>query len=97
MSFHVSSDKDFATMVLPPRLNTAAAEQLREAFLAHRGSQLLVRADAVEQVGGLCLQVLLSARTTWARDNCALAYDGMSEAFRSDLRTLGVDPQTIGN
>ena len=87
---------DAATEIsLPPRLDTAATESLRAMLLERRGSDLVVRADHVEQLGGLCLQVLLATQETWACDGCTLTYGPVSEAFDRDLKTLGVDAKSL--
>jgi len=50
-------------------LDLRAAEPLKAQLLAVRGQEATLDASAVERLGGLCLQVLLSALATWRADS----------------------------
>jgi chemotaxis protein CheX len=76
---------------LTPVLNSAAAAGLAGELLALRGRPLQVDAGEVTQIGGLCLQVLLSAGKTWALDNVAYALSPVSQALRDQAALLGAD------
>lgn len=80
-------------MVLPEILDMNAAEQLKADFLGRRHSQISVDASRVQRLGGLCLQVILSAAETWAKDGCAFAIVNVSPAFEENARAMGAwDP-----
>lgn len=53
---------------LEPILDLGAAERLYSQLMDLRGNPLEIDASQVERLGGLCLQVLLSARNTWHAD-----------------------------
>ncbi|MGH7028770.1 STAS domain-containing protein [Brevundimonas sp.] len=83
---------------LPAVLDLRAAEPLRAQILAVRGQALTLDGASVERLGGLCLQVLLSARQTWAADGQALEIAPVSEAFSAQWDAFGApaldtDPQ----
>ena len=62
------SDAAPVVLTLSPVLDLTAAEPLKAELLAHRGRVLVVDASGVERLGGLCLQVLLSALSLWRQD-----------------------------
>ena len=74
---------------LPAVLDLQAAGPLRAELLALRGRPLTIAAWQVGRLGGLCLQVLISARKTWAEDGVALRLDEPSEAFIEQLAGFG--------
>lgn len=78
------------TLQLPDILDLRAASPLATSLLAIRGRQLTIDASHVERVGAQCLQVLLSARATWAVDGLSLMVVNPSEAFIEGVETLGV-------
>ena len=79
-------------LVLPPVLDIRAAEDLKTQLLALRGRPLAIDASAVERLGGLCLQVLLSARRTWDEDGQALSVAAPSDAFAEQWAAFGAAP-----
>ena len=78
-----------ATVVLAPVLDLRAAEPLKGELLAARGQALTLDGSAVERLGGLCLQVLLSALATWRADGQALTFINVSEALASQWSAFG--------
>jgi len=78
------------TLALPSCLDLSSAAALARDLTARRGAALRLDASAVERVGGLGLQVLLSARLTWRNDGVGFAVVDPSEAFRADCAQLGV-------
>lgn len=78
-----------AAVVLPAVLDLRAAASLKSELLARRGGPLTLDASGVERLGGLSLQVLLSALKTWAADGCALTIAPASEAFADQCRAFG--------
>ena len=78
-----------AAVVLPPVLDILYADPLRAELLALRGQAVTIDGSTVERLGGLCLQVLISAQQTWANDGQALVIDSVSEAFANQWNTFG--------
>lgn len=76
-------------IVLPPVLGLKEAGAVREQFLAMRGKAVEVDGSQVERLGGLGLQVLLSARATWRQDGQPLRFVDPSEAFGSGITLFG--------
>ncbi|HMO41957.1 MAG TPA: STAS domain-containing protein [Phenylobacterium sp.] len=78
-----------AEVSLSPVLDLQAAEPLRAELMALRGRPLRVDASQVSRMGGLCLQVLLSARASWAEDGMSLRVETPSEGFLEQLAAFG--------
>ena len=66
---------------LEPVLDLGAAERLHARLTELRGRPLDIDASQVERLGGLCLQVLISARDTWRADGQNAAIGQTSSAF----------------
>jgi len=75
---------------LPEVLDIKAATPLAVEFLSLRGRPILVDASRVRQLGGLCLQVLLSAAKTWRIDESSFALVNPSTDFTEGLARLGI-------
>lgn len=58
-----------AVVELPEVLDLKAVSPLHAEFCAVRGRPLEIDASKVQRLGGLCLQVLLSAQTAWRLDD----------------------------
>ncbi|BDV33023.1 STAS domain-containing protein [Methylocystis iwaonis] len=84
----------FSTLNLPRTLDLRAAAPLAADFGRFRGRPLAIDASEVEKVGAQCVQVLVSAQQTWARDGVALTLSNPSSAFLGALEILGIP--TIG-
>ena len=74
---------------LPAARISSTAGTLRDDLLALRGSDIVLDGGEVERIGGLCLQVLISARKTWALDGKALTLAPVSEALTEQLAAYG--------
>lgn len=74
---------------LAPSLDLYAAEPLRVALLGHRGASLAVDGSEVTRLGGLCLQVLISAQKTWAEDGHDFRVGPCSQELKDQLRLFG--------
>lgn len=83
------------TVVLEPVLDLRAAEPLKAALLAARGGDVVLDGSAVERLGGLCLQVLLSALRTWRADGHVLTFVNVSEALTSQWSAFGASPSDL--
>lgn len=74
---------------LPAVLDIRAAAPLRDDLLALRGTDVALDGAEVERIGGLCLQVLISAKKTWAMDGKAFDLTPASEALNEQLAAYG--------
>ncbi|MGH6761723.1 MAG: STAS domain-containing protein [Phyllobacterium sp.] len=83
------------TFKLAQILDLKAAAPLAESLMQMRGSDLTIDASDVEQLGGQCLQVLLSAQATWRADESALHVSRPSPEFAESLRLLGISPMNL--
>lgn len=70
-----------AKLQLEPVLDLGAAERLHAQLSGLRGQPLDIDASQVERLGGLCLQVLISARDTWHADGQPARVSQPSPAF----------------
>lgn len=77
------------TVALPSVLGLTEAAGLRERLLAARGRMVDLDGSGVERLGGLGLQVLLSAHATWSRDGQRLRLLRPSDALRDGLALFG--------
>lgn len=77
------------TLTLVDVLDRNAAEPLKAELLAFRGQDLTLDASAVQRLGGLCLQILLSARKTWAVDGVNLRLGSASQAWVEQWAAFG--------
>jgi chemotaxis protein CheX len=73
---------DAVTVNLPEVLGLTAAAPLAARLVALQGSPVVLDASKVMRLGGLCLQVLLSARVTWATADKPLTISNPSPAFQ---------------
>ena len=72
-------------------LDLNAAGSLHSKLMALRGSNLVIDASAVERVGALCIQVLMSARKTWEEEKLNLTFSRMSDALMKTMQLSGVN------
>lgn len=68
-----------ACLQLPAVLDSAQAGSLARDLGALRGSPLAIDAGSVRQIGALCVQVLVSARNSWAADGLAFSVSAASD------------------
>ncbi len=78
-------------MRLPSLLDLKAAGGLLADLTARRGQDLVLDAGQVSRLGGQCLQVLLSAKATWAEDGHDFSIADASPDFLDGLALLGAD------
>ena len=81
-------------MLLPETLDLKAAGPLRGVLMQARGAALELDASGVQRLGGLCLQVLLSAEATWATDGHSFVISAASPAFAEGARRMGAHTLT---
>lgn len=80
---------------LPAVLDLRAVEPLKAALLEQRGQDLTLDASAVERVGGLGLQLLMSAVKTWQADGKILTFLNVSEAMSEQWLGFGASPTPL--
>lgn len=78
-----------ASLCLPAILDLKAVTALRQDFLAHKDRPVEIDASAVQRLGGLCLQVILAARASWAADGQPFTIITPSPRFDEDLMLFG--------
>lgn len=84
-----ATDMQAETLKLPPVLDLTASGPLKAEFGRLRGRPVRVDAGEVDRVGALCLQVLMSAHSTWAADGVSFSLGETSTGFEDGLGTLG--------
>lgn len=57
--------------------------------MEHRGRPLVLDGSQVDRLGGLCLQVLVSAHKTWAEDGQEFRLENSSDELRQKLALFG--------
>ncbi|WP_371039014.1 STAS domain-containing protein [Rhodosalinus sp. FB01] len=75
-------------LALPARMDPTAAEELSEALEHLRGIPVQLDGAAVQQAGGLCLQLLVIAARQWREDGLAFGLTDRSEALEEALALL---------
>jgi chemotaxis protein CheX len=76
---------------LAETLDLNAAEPLRQALAEQRGRPVVLDGAQVTRLGGLCLQVLISAQKTWAEDGQEFRLEQCSPELAEQLRLLGAN------
>lgn len=81
------------SLALAPRLDLTEAKPLAASLSAFRDQPVTLDAGAVDYLGGLCLQVLLSAVREWRAGGQAFLIAPRSPAFAEALAGFGIDVQ----
>ena len=76
-------------------LDIRAAEPLKSELMQRRGHAVTLDASGVERLGGLCLQILLSAVKTWKADGQALIFLNVSQALTEQWLGFGASPDEL--
>jgi len=76
--------------VLPEVMDLKAASALTQSIVGFQGTALTLDASRVARIGGLCLQVLLSARLTWKVDRLPFTVVSPSPVFSESVALFGV-------
>ena len=79
-----------APVVLPARLDSAAAAELAQALGAYEGADVALDAAGVDLMGAKALQTLLVAAAAWRAAGHGFAVTGLSEKVRGQLAMLGL-------
>ena len=84
------------SLVLEADLGPKAVSELHAALLARRGHAIVVDASNVDHIGGRCLQLLLSAKLTWASDEQGFSLVSPSQSMKQALELTGLDTAFSG-
>lgn len=87
----MAAKKSGKTLNLAATIDLNEAAALRDKLLSMRGSAVSIDASAVERVGALGAQVLMSAAKTWDQDKLAFTFTKVSDAFQKTMQLIGVD------
>ena len=82
-------------LVLNAKLDTSSANDLRHEIVDAHGTDLVIDAAQVEFLGGLCTEVLLSARHLWQQQNASLVIENASDALIEHLQRMGLSLDDI--
>ncbi|WP_160011531.1 STAS domain-containing protein [Rhizobium sp. 18055] len=91
----MAAKKSGKTLNLAATLDLNEASALRDKLLSMRGNAVSIDASAVERVGTLGAQVLMSAAKTWNQDKLAFTFTKVSDAFQKTMQLIGVDIQPL--
>ncbi|MHC3126374.1 chemotaxis protein CheX [Brevundimonas sp. GN22] len=83
---------DSAIVSLPAVIDLRTVEQLKADLMAQRGHPVALDASSVERVGGLGVQLLLSAIKTWQADGKSLTFINVSNAMNEQWLSFGSSP-----
>lgn len=78
-----------ASLTLPSHLDIGSVRPLLEELRALRGAPLTLDGSEITRVGGLGLQILLSARATWLADDQPLTIANPSPALEEACTLAG--------
>jgi len=81
------------TLLLPADLDGVAAASLFEVLSSMIGRDVVIDASHVENIGGLCLQILLAAVSTWKIRWRGSRIQQSVARFRRRSRLFGICPQ----
>jgi len=80
-----------SSLALPAKLDADAAHRLKASLLERQGQSLSIDASDVQQMGTLCLQVLLAAKKSWRNEGHDFVMKNPSPAFRDSVALLGAE------
>jgi chemotaxis protein CheX len=84
-----------APVVLPPRLDSAAATQLANDLRAREGGDVALDAAGVELMGAKAVQTLVVAAAAWRAAGHAFAVTGMTDKVRGQFVLLGLSDLSL--
>jgi chemotaxis protein CheX len=89
------SEAPMKRLSLTESLGPAEATDLADKLRTLRGTPLEIEAHSVRRLGGLCVQVLISAAATWRADSIALRLIEPSPEVEESLRLLGLSADAL--
>jgi len=91
----MSNDSNVKTIVLEDNLSFASLEKLHELLNKHRGESVSLDASNVQNISGLCLQLLLSSQKSWVAEDLKFEITEQSPAFEAALSSAGISVSTF--
>jgi chemotaxis protein CheX len=85
-----------ARLVLPPKLDRAAALVLARELSGRCGTDIELDARRTAVAGTLAVQVILSAAQTWRRNGHAFRLSGLGPDVRAQIGLLGLSSDAMG-
>ena len=82
-------------VILTAKLDSAAAETLRDQFLDARDQDILLDGSNVDYLGGLCLDLMMSAKHLWSGAGKSFALENPSASLVDDLGRFGLAQDTF--
>lgn len=82
-------------LILDAKLDSAAAEALRSTLSEYQAEDVVLNASQVELIGGLCLEVILSAQHHWTKAGRAFSVSDPSESCSANLVHFGVNVASL--
>ena len=77
-------------VVLNSKLDSAHAEALRDILLKNQSDDIELDGSAVEQIGGQCLELLMSVRHLWGQNGKSVVLENASKQMIDDLARFGL-------
>lgn len=82
-------------VALGRKLDTAASSALRDELLTAADSDIVLDGAEVEQLGALCLEVILSVVALWPKSGHSVSLENPSSQMVDDLGRFGLTPDTL--
>ena len=77
-------------LVLDTKLDSAAADGLHATLLASQEDDIVLDGSGVEQLGGMCLELIMAARHIWGEAGKSVTLENASPHMIDDLRHFGL-------
>ncbi|MEM9838439.1 MAG: STAS domain-containing protein [Pseudomonadota bacterium] len=91
-----AAEAEYCQLTLAPKLASKAAVELYAQLKEHRGSMVALNASGVEQLGILCMQIIVSAAKTWNDEGVSFEVVEPSAAFVESAELVGLDVALMG-
>ena len=82
-------------VALAPKLDTAAAEELRQTLLDAKEQDIVIDGAAVEMIGALCVETLMLAAAIWKSAGHSFTIETPSPQMTENLGRMGLTPDTL--
>lgn len=77
-------------VILGRKLDSAAVDALRDQLLDARAEDVVLDGSRVELLGGLCLELLLSAKSIWAGNGLGFTLETPSAHLTENMSRFGL-------
>lgn len=84
-----------STVMLPTRLDSAAAVSLARTLADRQGADIVLDAAAVELLGAKAMQTVLAAAAGWRAAGHTLCVVNISSGVRAQLADLGLSDTSL--